>query len=160
MSTVFQAVICAANPQDVTAASERWRSAQIAVAQCAPNLSAVFATGPRNDVSFFDIADLLARELSATFGRALIVVFDDRTGTRASSLFINGTAHAEFGEDDELWVPLDTNGYAIADGPRRTLAQLDPDQEYETVANAIQLGLAAMGHAAVWPELRRFISDQ
>jgi hypothetical protein len=160
MSTTFQAVICAANPQDVTAASERWRSAQISVAQCAPGLAAVFATGPRNDASFFNIADLLAQELSAAFGRALLVVFDDRTGTRASSLFRDGRADAEFGEEDELWVPLDANGHPISDGPRLTLAQLDPDREYETAANAIQLGFATMGHADAWPELRRFMSAQ
>jgi hypothetical protein len=158
MSTVFQSVICAANPQDVTAVSELWRSAQIAVAQCAPALSAVFATGPRDDTSFFNIADSLAQQLSLRFGHALIVVFDDRTGTRVSSLFRDGTADAEFGEEDELWVPLDANGHAMSNGPRLTPAQLDPDQEYETATNAIQLGLAAIGHADAWPEFRRFMS--
>jgi hypothetical protein len=62
-----------------------------------------------------------------------------------------------FGEADELFVPLDEEGEPIVFAEPLLAEELSEDLEYETIANAIQLGLGAMG-AGAWDELFNFIT--
>ena len=92
--------------------------------------------------------DAIARHLSGSCGNALAVLYDDRTGLRASKLFRDGKLVREFGELDEQWVRLGEDGYPDANGTVLSADELDPDDEYECIQDAISLGLADLGVAS------------
>ena len=52
-----------------------------------------------------------------------------------------------FGEDDELWVPLDENGQPDLSAAPLAVDDLLDDEEYATLKNAIDLGLEEFGVA-------------
>lgn len=91
--------------------------------------------------------DEAATHLSKVCGNALVVLYDNRVGIRVAKLFRDGNMDREFGELDEKWVPLDDNGNP--DPSHRTLSanELDDDDEYDCVQDAISLGLARLGVA-------------
>lgn len=101
--------------------------------------------------------DELAAEVSKSCGKALLARFDSRAGSRSSAVFENGQLGQTFGEDDELYVPLDDKGDPVRNASPVRLTMLDPDQEYETIQNAIQLGLRAFGRDR-WTQLFRLIT--
>jgi len=101
--------------------------------------------------------DDLARELSQLLGRALVVRFDSRIGHRSSALFEHGSLSRAFGEQEELFVPLDERGEPTAGAAPVRRWERDPDAEYETSKNAIQLGLEALG-AGEWEQLFEVIT--
>jgi hypothetical protein len=63
--------------------------------------------------------DRLAASLSFEFGTSLSVHYDDRGGVKAACLFRHGTAMREFGEADEVWVPMDEDWKPLAGDTRR-----------------------------------------
>ena len=93
-----------------------------------------------------DIAetDAAATHLSKVCGNALVVLYDNRTGLRVSKLFREGELDCEFGELDETWVPLDENGDPDITQQPLSANELDEDEEYECIQNAISLGLAEL----------------
>jgi hypothetical protein len=86
----------------------------------------------------------MCRSLSIPFGRALLVRYS-RLGHRSSRLCIAGEETACFGKDDELFVPLDDRGYPITSATPKSRFEWEPNEEYETISNAIQLGLERLG---------------
>jgi hypothetical protein len=101
--------------------------------------------------------DQLAAEVSRRGGRVLLARFDSRVGKRSSAIFENGEQRQAFGEADELYVPLDERGDPVRDAPPMTLTMLDPKEEHETIQNALQVGLRALGRGS-WDELFRLIT--
>jgi hypothetical protein len=87
----------------------------------------------------------LAAAASKPARRALLIRFDSRTGHRSAELFEDGERRRSFGDADELYVPLDESGEPVLTAAPLRFADLDPEQEYETIENAIQLGLKAFG---------------
>jgi hypothetical protein len=94
---------------------------------------------------FHDRTQDLTRELSRTFGSALLVQYDDRIGLREAVVYRAGEPTHRFGLSDELWVPLDELGNPRRDVPHVRTVELDPAEEYETVVSAIDHGLEAFG---------------
>ena len=63
-----------------------------------------------------------------------------------------------FEEADEVYVLLDEDGEPLVDGERLKLAGMDSDQEYDTIENAIELGLQSLG-SGDWEKLLSFIGQ-
>jgi hypothetical protein len=87
----------------------------------------------------------LAASLSVEYGVTLAVFYDDRCGVSVAILFRDGTPVRDFGEADEVWVPLDEDGDMLTDGPRYTRETLPPDAECDCIRQAIDVGLEAAG---------------
>jgi len=83
---------------------------------------------------------------------ALFIIYDDRTSTRISARYDGGILVRTFGPEDERFVPLLPDGEP-GEGPVLTASQLDPEAEYETVVNAIELGLRDLGWEVNWRDL-------
>jgi hypothetical protein len=168
VSEIFEGILCAVEPRDleaivarlVSAGSPNARRLRIRVRELGPQLSAAFVTNPRAQGSYLaQVADV-ASELSRLLGKALLVAYDTRVGVRLSALFSEGDAEAEYGEEDELFVPLREDGTPDAGGRRFHPEELDPSGEYETILNAVQMGLQQFGHPEAWAALRDLISAQ
>jgi hypothetical protein len=146
MSTIFEGILCPAKPEQVQQAlldtEIPWN---LALSDLPSDLTAVVREDPRSALVFAEAFDGLAEFLSDRLGTSLVIRHDDRIGHRSSKLYRNGELVQAFGEDDELYVLLDEEGEPISDGERFSLRELDPDEEYETVKNAIQLGLDGLG---------------
>lgn len=104
----------------------------------------VYRVAFRADRSDMVAMTSLTAALSVFTAAALAVFYDNRCGLRAAAAFRGGTLSAEFGEDDEWWVPLDEDGEPRRDVPPVPAADLDADEEYDCVRDAIEVGLAAL----------------
>jgi len=89
--------------------------------------------------------DKAATHLSKTCGNALVVLYDNRVGRRVSKLYRDGELDREFGELDEKWVPLDENGDPQINHRKLSADELNDDDEYDCVQDAITLGLSRLG---------------
>ncbi len=123
-----------------------------------PDAVVLFRTDPRVAAAFSPGIDELAAEASMAVGHALAVRYDSRIGHRSAVLFRDGQSVRRFGEDDELFVPLDDDGEPIRTASPLGLGELDSNLEYETISNAIQQGLDALGVGA-WRQLFQIITD-
>jgi hypothetical protein len=97
--------------------------------------------------------DQLASSLSVEFGTTLLVRYDDRGGVYAAWQFHSGTAIREFGEADEVWVPVDENWQPRAGAPHYSGDERPPDEECECIRPSIDVGLEAAGFNG-WASLR------
>lgn len=88
----------------------------------------------------FEIAVYLSTKLETV----LLIRYDSRISYRSSTLYREGKKIKEFSEEDELFVPLDEDGEPLTDNQRLKQSDFLPDEEYETVMNAIQLGLESI----------------
>ena len=104
----------------------------------------VYRVAGRSDRFDVEAMTSLASTLSESTSAALAVLYDSRCGLRAAVAFRGGAVSAEFGEDDEWWVPLDEDGKPRRDVPPVPAADLDADEEYDCVRDAIEVGLAAL----------------
>lgn len=114
--------------------------------------SVVFRSDPRGSAAFTAAIDEVASEMSRQAGSALVVRFDSRIGHRSSSLYCDGRQVQLFGNQGELFVPLDEKGQPVLSATPIRREDLELDVEYETISNAIQQGLHALG-AGSWSEL-------
>jgi hypothetical protein len=96
----------------------------------------------------------------STFSRgALLFRYDSRIGHRSAALFETGELVASFDEDAEEWVPLDEKGEPVLKAPRLRRQDLEPGKDYETVMNAIDLGLRALAGAELrWEDVQEALS--
>jgi hypothetical protein len=92
----------------------------------------------------FETMKSLASKLSESISAALAVFYDNRCGLRAAASFRAGALSASFGEHDELWVPLDEDGEPRHDVPPVPATSLDPNEEYDCMQDAIEVGLATL----------------
>lgn len=105
-------------------------------------------------------SETLAMTVSESFQPgALVYLYDSRSGYRESRLFRGGRQVASFGEADELWVPTDASGEPIHSAQRLSVGQLEPGVEYETIMNAIDLGLHALSQSyeLAWEDLHEVL---
>ena len=159
MSEIFEGVVCPTlDRASLVSQSGALGGLSFDVRPAGPDAFVVFRNDPRQGAKFTDTVNHLADALSRAFGKALVVRYDSRIGHRSSVLFEGGIRKHDFGPEQELFVPLDEKGYPLADSSPRSLRQLDPESEYETVCNAIQLGLKALGHGS-WDDLFQVMTD-
>jgi hypothetical protein len=122
------------------------------------DVTLMYHQAPRDDYRFAEEMDEIAVGLSTRLGAVLVFEYDSRVGHRASRVYKDGELTATFGEADELWVPLDEQGYPILTADRLHTGELLNDVEYETVENAINLGLKTVG-AGDWSDLHDFLDE-
>jgi hypothetical protein len=156
MSEVFEGVLLASPFNEVQKAVRTLPSSLSLKVEKLDDLSVVSRNDQVGRPQFSQEIEQVATGLSNILGKALVVRHDSRIGHRTSELFINGNMERAFDEDDEVWVLLDEDGEPLVDGKRFKLADLDPDQEYETIENAIELGIQSLG-SGDWKELRSFM---
>jgi hypothetical protein len=158
MSEVFEGVLLASPFNEVQQAVGTLPSSLSPKVERLDDLSIVSRNDQGGRPQFSPEAERIAADLSNIVGKALVVRYDSRIGHRSSELFVNGNMERAFDEADELWVLLDEEGEPLLDGERFKLADLDPDQEYEAIANAIELGLQSLG-SGDWKKLLLFIAQ-
>jgi hypothetical protein len=122
-----------------------------------PGLRAMYRSDSRRPATFSEEVNKLAGELSRRHGRSLVIRFDSRVGHRSATLYVDGQRASVFGEADELFVPLDERGLPRTNEKPLRADQLAPDEEYETIQNAIQQGLKALGRGS-WNDLFRLMT--
>jgi hypothetical protein len=156
MSDVFEGVLLASPFNEVQQAIRTLSPSLSLQVETLDDLSIVSRNDQVGRPQFSPEIEPVAADLSKILGKALVVRYDSRIGHRTSELFINGNMEKAFDEDDEVWVLLDEDGKPLVDGERFKLADMDPDQEYDTVENAIQFGIQSFG-SGDYKELRRFM---
>jgi hypothetical protein len=157
MSEIFEGIVSPAQATSFAEVHGRECGLDLETHDIGDGLTAVYRSDPREEATFSSKMDELAAEVSRQAGKVLLARFDSRVGKRSSAIFENGERRQMFAEADELYVPLDEKGDPVRDAPPLTLAMLDPKEEYETIQNAIQLGLRALGRGS-WDELLRVIT--
>jgi hypothetical protein len=159
MSSIFEAILSPAEPERLLQVLEPLEiSLHLALSSLPGGLTAAVREDPRHEYAFTEDLDGIAEALSKTLGTSLVVRYDDRIGHRSSKLYRDGELIRSFGEDDEVYVLLDEDGEPIPEGERFSLQDLDPDEEYETIKNAIQLGLEGLGRGD-WPSVFDLITS-
>jgi len=98
---------------------------------------AYVANSPAEAVACLDRFRILPNDLC-------VLVYDDRVGLRESIVISDG-ARVTFGAGDELWVPLGEDGHPLATARALRHTELQDDEEYATIKDAIQLGLDRFG---------------
>lgn len=148
MSEIFEGVLVAAGIKELRYLNEQ----ALELSALSSGVSVVFRDDARSKLQFAEAIEDLARMLSAKYSRALVVRYDSRIGHRSSEVMDGGRCVASYGENDELFVPLDEDGEPLDDATPIRRENLLQGEEYETKVNAIQLGL---NHVEwnVWNEL-------
>jgi hypothetical protein len=158
MSEILEAVACKAGPEDATVFLERERpDLSLALAELSNRGIMLYRHDSRAHARFDPYMDHLAKALSSSFQRSLVIRYDSRESFRASALYTNGALHKQYGREDEIFVPLDEEGEPVVDGPTHRYSELDPSGEYETSTNAIELGLQKLGVGS-WGEIQAVIA--
>jgi hypothetical protein len=70
---------------------------------------------------------------------------------REATLYQEGELIRSFGEEDELWAPMDANGDERPDAPRCPGSAVPEDEEYAFVWDGIDAGLEAAGFRSWLP---------
>lgn len=102
--------------------------------------SKTFLVFEENTRQFSDEFENIAVYFSKKFNKVLLIRFDSRISYRYSAVYEDGIKTYEYDENDELFVLIDEDGEPIIDGLRFQQSEFEPDEEYETIINAIQLG--------------------
>src|SRR5262249_52827123 len=133
------------------------KDVNIAVGAVRDDLLVVYDRDARESDTFQPEMERIAQAISLAADSALLVRYDGRVGYRASQLFQRGRPVREFSLADERWIPYGPDGMPDVNGPTYAADELDPDREYDTAHDAIQLGLEAFG-SGTWDELEEFIA--
>ena len=160
MSEIFEGILCKTSVAQVEATLGSKESLlTLVAAQLSDELAVVYRSDPRREGQFSAEVEDMAAALSSSLGQALLVRYDSRVGHRSSKYYVEGELARECGDSDEVYVRLDEEGEPLVAGERFGIDQLDPDEEYETFKNAIQLGLDALG-AGKWSALLEFVASR
>ena len=91
--------------------------------------------------------DYVASKISIILSEAILIRYDHRVGYRESVVFQEGYPIQKFDLEDEIWVILDEKRKPIINGKKNKLEEIrdDDNEEYETICNAIQLGIGYIG---------------
>ena len=145
MSETYEAIVFRSSDADASGAFRNLSARfPMRLVRLAEGTFGVYRVGRAVDVQGAKAMTSLAATLSETVSVALAVFYDNRCGLRTAALFRGGTMSAEFGEDDEWWAPLDEHGEPRRDVPLVSAANLDADEEYDCVRDAIEVGLAVL----------------
>jgi len=148
MSEVFDVVVLPVCAETASEALARIIPSVAMVVRDLPGLGSFVYREPANPRKFSDLIEDLAERLSAVVGKALLILYDSRVGFRHSRLYTNGAVTRYYGEVDAIFVLLDENGRPRLNGKQyeySELEELGEDEEYETIHNAIELGLMELG---------------
>jgi hypothetical protein len=157
MSEVFEGVVCNGPAHRVGRIAQRFsRSLCLDVVEMPGPVAVVYRNDPRSMSVFTHGIDELAAAISAECCPALLVRYDSSVGHRSSRLYLDGHLKRDFTDRDELFVPLDEAGLPVTSQPQLKFAELAPDKEYETIQNAVELGLASLGRGQ-WSDLKRLM---
>lgn len=148
MSVVYEAVVWEGDASAVRAAFDRLQTAlSLRLFQPADRGFVLVCWLPddarRHAV---DEVNRLAAVLSVDFVSALAVHYDDRCGVKTALLYRAGSAVREYGDSDEVWTPMDEQGYPVADGPQYGGDAIPPDVECDCIRQAIDAGLEEAGY--------------
>ncbi len=102
-------------------------------------------------------AEGLASELSNVFGSAISIRYDDQCGIREATLFKGRQAVRVYGETDEIWVPLDENGFVVLNGEQFPGDAIPNDIECDCIKNAIDAAFQDAGFQE-WMTSRELIA--
>ncbi|MGH9459689.1 MAG: hypothetical protein ACRD1X_00600 [Vicinamibacteria bacterium] len=160
MSEIFEGILCRTSVDEVAVTLGSQESPlALGTAQLDEELAVVYRNDPRREGQFSVELEDIAATLSSSFGQALLVRYDSRIGHRSSKYYVEGEPVRELGHGDEVYVLLDEEGEPLLAGERFGIDQLDPDKEYETLKNAIEMGLDALG-AGEWSALLEFMASR
>jgi hypothetical protein len=105
---------------------------------------------------FSEEIDSIAQNTAMHSCEALAIRYNNKTGIR-QSIFYDSTGKKTFGKEEEIYVLLDDEGEPLRDGKQfkyDELDTLDDEEEYETLYNAIELGLIELN---ISPKIQREI---
>ncbi|MBV6626708.1 MAG: hypothetical protein KI793_27855 [Rivularia sp. (in: Bacteria)] len=105
--------------------------------------------------------DCVASQISIICSQALLIRYEGRVAYRESTVFQEGYPIKKFDLDDEIWVMVDENGEPIINGKQFRVEQIedDDDEEYETIYNAIGLGIEYIGiNKDIYKDVRSFVT--
>lgn len=157
MSEMFEGAICRCPAATARAhAAAMVNPISIEAFELPDNLLVVCQSSPRRSSAFADDMDCFTCEISKSITKALLIRYDSRVGHRSSRLYVEGHLKREFGQNDELFVPLDEKGEPITTGPHIKFNEMVANEEYETIKNAIELGLSEFGSGS-WTDLKQLI---
>lgn len=111
---------------------------------------AYVATSPAQGRAWLD-------QMSSLPPDCCVLAYDDRIGLRESIVVLEGRRVA-FGEQDELWVPIDEDGRPLKLAQPLLSTELEDEEEYATIKDAIQLGLDQFGISMTSQEFRGMIT--
>ncbi|MDZ8051425.1 MAG: hypothetical protein RMX68_004135 [Aulosira sp. ZfuVER01] len=160
MSNVFEAIVCRSN-FDIAKNLLATISSELTLEVVKINeaLSVIYRVEEnRHRLIFSQQIEDLASQLSLEISAVLVVRYDSKIGHRSSILFKQGLPISSFDEKDEIWVLLDEENPLI-DGARFSINSMKDDEEYESICNAIGLGLHALG-LENWHEVYPFITSK
>lgn len=163
MSEIFEGFIFMAGEREAKALFRKVAPKcplSLALGRLGDSVSALYRNDERSQAAFRKEIDSLASEVSLDAGTVLVARYDSRSGYASSNLYRHGTLTQQFDEEDEVYVLLGEDGMPQVNGRYFRYAELDPDAEYDTLFNAIQLGLEQMGASNVWPRLLQLMNDQ
>jgi hypothetical protein len=150
MSTYFEAIILAADRPRLLNALEALSES---VAAISLELHQVmdrgfvllgWRAGARRPDAWEEMNEL-ADELSLLFDSSLVLHYDDQCGEKISVLSRQGEPVRGFGDEDEIWVPMDDDGNPNLDAPRYPGNAIPEDEECDCIRNAIDAGLEEAG---------------
>jgi hypothetical protein len=145
MSEVFEGVICPGEREALSPLILRSAGPlALAIEELTTGICVAYREDARAQAAFAPAIETLAAELAKHLQWVLLVRYDSRIGHRSSAIF-KGRTQSAFGDTDELYVPLDESGMPVLSAQPLHVDALRSDEEYETVKNAIQLGLDVVG---------------
>jgi len=145
MSDLYEAVVSITDSEKAHAAFRSLDThLHLRLARLSDELFAIYRVATR-DEPFDDAMHSVAAQLSISCGQCLAMSYDLRCGMSSAHRFRGGSLVESFGEDNELWVLLDEDGYPLHDGERYTVDQLDDNEEYDCIHTGVDAGLLALG---------------
>jgi hypothetical protein len=148
MSYVFEGVICSCSREQIkeifNEISFPVKDVELSVLPVTDNLYII----QHYKRFFYTELDGVAIQVSRFFGCSLLIHYEGRVGYRSAELYQDGKLVKSFNEADEIWVLVDDDYNLLVDGPYLKVDELgdDPEVEYATLKNAIELGLEAFGY--------------
>jgi hypothetical protein len=146
MSEMYEGVVFCSDERTARSAFESISSElRLRLVRLASEAFGVYRVASRHDNLKQSSVELVAQWMSAAAGRAVALFYDNSCGIKAAFLYSDGRFVREFGDDDSLWVPYSEDGKLVLSSPRFRLCELRPDEEYDCVFSAIDVGLEAVG---------------
>lgn len=112
----------------------------------------------RPGLRFDDRMVQIGAELSKTVGPVLLCRYDSREGLRSSTFFSDDGYVINFGAADEEYVRLGDDGFPLLDEEPVRIDEFESGEEYETLKNAIKLGLEYSGIGG-WQDVWLLITE-
>lgn len=160
MSTVFEGVLCATCLDNALCIIQQISfNFKLKAEKINNHLSAIYRLETDGKRIVFSLKmEYVASQISLRLSQAILVRYDDRIGYRMSVVYQEGNPIKSFGLEDEIWVMTDEDGELIVNGKQFNIEQIkDDEEEYETIYNAIQLGLEFL-KINTWDEVHSFIT--